>query len=305
MVIIRGEQPNNKRSMRATASSPPKRKSRPPSKVGPNSRLPIAIPPGTAAAKYNRIFMDHCEFRPSPVHGYGVFAIQDIEAGTEIIKENALWVIDTATAIKSTFSANSDHSEPRYIMIDAFYRSNLAEEDEVERLRLQEDILTLCGGFTSEEMLQGEGQACMRTLSERLREILILNGVAESSDGQADYAAIFRASSRLNHSCAPNAERMRSQLNDGSVVSYPLTLHDLTRVPTLTPGSSGAWSMPALPSRKAKRSSSTTSTHSPDHFPARRCSNRAGTSPANASCAHDPSKKWRYRTSDVRTSNKP
>jgi hypothetical protein len=116
-------------------------------------------------------------------------------------------------------------------MIDAFYRSNLAEEDEVERLRLQEDVLTLCGGFSSEEMVKGDGQACMQTMSERLREILILNGVAESSDGQADYAAIFRASSRLNHSCAPNAERMRSQLSDGSVVSCPLTMHDLTQLP--------------------------------------------------------------------------
>jgi len=220
MVTIRGNPPNNKRSMGAATSSPPKQQHNPPSQSAPISRLPIPIPPGTAAAKYNHIFMDHCEFRPSPVHGFGVFAIQDIEAGTEIIKENALWVIDTATAIKATFSADSDYSDPRYIMIDAFYRNNLNEEDEVERLRLQEDILTLCGGFTSEEMLQGDGQANMQTLSERLREILILNGVAESSDGQADYAAIFRASSRLNHSCAPNAERMRSQLDDGSVVRF-------------------------------------------------------------------------------------
>lgn len=226
MVIIRDDQPNNKRSMGAATSSPPKQQPNPPSKSVPTSRLPIPIPPETAAAKYNHIFMDHCEFRPSPVHGFGVFAIQDIAAGSEIIKENALWVIDTATAIKSTFSASSDPSDPRYIMIDAFYRSNLAEEDEVERLRLQEDVLTLCGGFSSEEMVKGDGQACMQTMSERLREILILNGVAESSDGQADYAAIFRASSRLNHSCAPNAERMRSQLNDGSVVSYPLTLYN-------------------------------------------------------------------------------
>ena len=103
MVTIRGNPPNNQRSMGAATSSPPKQQHNPPSQSAPISRLPIPIPPGTAAAKYNHIFMDHCEFRPSPVHGFGVCAIQDIEAGTEIIKENALWVIDTATAI-NTFS---------------------------------------------------------------------------------------------------------------------------------------------------------------------------------------------------------
>lgn len=168
--------------------------------------------------------MDHCEFRPSPVHGHGVFATQDIEPGTQIIKENALWVVDTETAVKATFTEEgSDYSVPRHTMIDAFYRSNLDEEDEAGQVRLQHDILRLSGGFSGEEILQGDAQDDMQTLSERLREVLIINGVAESCDGQADYAAIFRSSSRLNHSCAPNAERMRSSLDDGSVVSCPLS----------------------------------------------------------------------------------
>ena len=166
--------------------------------------------------------MDHCEFRLSPVHSYGVFATKDIKPGTEIMKEETLWVMDTVTAMRATFSESSDYSAPRYIMIDSFYRSNMDEEDEEERLRLQQDILALCGGFNSDEMLQGDGRASMQTLSETLREILILNGVAESDD-RPEYAAIFRASSRLNHSCAPNAEQRRSKMNDGSVVSFPLS----------------------------------------------------------------------------------
>lgn len=302
MVTIRGDHPNNKRSMGAAIPSPLKQQHNPPSRLGSDSRLPLPIPPGTAASKYEHVFMDHCEFRPSPVHGYGVFAIQDIEAGTEIIKENALWVVDTATAIKSTFSEGSDYSAPRYIMIDSFYRSNLAEEDEEERLRLQQDILTLCGGFNSEEMASGDGQADMQTMSERLREILIVNGVAESSDGQADYAAIFRASSRLNHSCAPNAERMRSKLNDGSVVSFQI--HNQARLDVLILCFSGQQSKPSLPSRKAKRSSSTILILSLDPAFAKRCSNLAGTSPAPASYAHDPRKKSTPQTTDVRASKK-
>jgi hypothetical protein len=212
--------------MGAVVSSAPKHQQTPPTKVSPPSRLPIPIPPGTAASKYEHIFMNHCEFRLSPVHGYGVFATQDIQPGTLIIREEALWVVDTETAIKATFSDDSaDYSAPRYIMIDAFYRSNMDEQDEEERLRLQQDILALAGGFNSDEMMQGDGQANMQTLSERLREIIILNAVAESDYGKPDYAAVFRASSRLNHSCDPNAERMRSQTNDGTVVSCPIMTH--------------------------------------------------------------------------------
>lgn len=224
MVTPRGHRADNNRSMGAVISSAPKKQQTPPTKVGPPSRLPIPIPPGTAASKYEHIFMNHCEFRRSPVHGYGVFATQDIKPGTLIIKEEALWVVDTETAMRATFSEDSDYSTPRYIMVDAFYRSNI-NEDEQERLRLQQDILALAGGFNSDEMMQGNGQADMQTLSERLREVLILNGVAESDYGKPDYAAVFRSSSRLNHSCAPNAERMRSHLNDGTVVSCLLMLH--------------------------------------------------------------------------------
>ena len=223
MATIRGDQLNNKRSMGA-ANSAPKQQHDPPSKSVPTSSLPVRIPPGTAAYKHQHIFMNHCEFRQSPIHGYGVFAIQDIQPGTLIMQEEALWVVDIATAIKSTFSKDADYYEPRRNIIASYYKSNSGEENEEERVRLQQDILTLCGGFNAEDIFQGDQLADMRTLSERLREILILNGVAESCDGQADYVAVFRASSRLNHSCTPNAERMRSKLNDGSVVSCPLAL---------------------------------------------------------------------------------
>jgi hypothetical protein len=225
MVTLRGHRTDNKRSMGAVISSAPKQKQTPPTKVSPPSRLPIPIPPGTAASEYEHIFMNHCEFRLSPVHGYGIFATQDIKPGTLVIKEEALWVVDTETAIRATFSEDSDYSTPRYIMVDAFYRSNINEEDDEERLRLQQDILALAGGFNSDEMMQGNGQADMQTLSERLREVLILNGVAESDYGKPDYAAVFRSSSRLNHSCAPNAERMRSHLDDGTVVRCLPMIH--------------------------------------------------------------------------------
>ena len=231
MAIIHSDRTNNKRSMGSATASPFKQQHQPPSKVSSPSQLPLPIRPDTAASKYEHFFMDHCEFRPSPVHGHGVFATQDIEPGTQIIKEKALWVVETETAVKATFSEEGpDYSAPRFTMIDAFYRSNLDEEDEAEQVRLQHDILRLSGGFSGEEMLQGDAQDDMQTLSERLREVLIINGVAESCDGQANYAAIFRASSRLNHSCAPNAERMRSQLYDGSVVSCPLSI-SMTNLP--------------------------------------------------------------------------
>lgn len=224
MVNLRGERASYKRPMDAASQSTSKQQQqprhRPQSKAGPTSRLPLPIPPGTAASKYEHIFMDHCEFRPSPVHGFGVFAARDIQPGTLIIQEKALWVVDTQTAMKSTFSKTSDYGIPRFNMIQAFYNSNSDEKDGEEQVRLKRDIITLCGGFSDADKVLGDELANMQTMSEHLREILILNGVAESGDGRPEYAAIFRASSRLNHSCAPTAERMRSRLNDGSVVSH-------------------------------------------------------------------------------------
>ena len=222
MVLIRGKSSTNKHSMGAAIHSASKQQHHPPSNFGRKSRLPLDIPPGTAASEYQQIFMDHCEFRPSPVHGYGVFAIQDIQPGTLIMKEKALWVVDTLTAINSTFCKDSDYSTPRQHMINSFYGSTIFEENEKERIRLQSDILTLCGGFGVDEVFGGDKDTGMQKMAEHLREILIRNGVTESCDGKPAYAAVFRASSRLNHSCAPNAERLRSKMSDGSVVSYPL-----------------------------------------------------------------------------------
>jgi hypothetical protein len=166
--------------------------------------------------------MDHCTFGFSPVHGHGVFATKDIEAGTMIIEEKALWVVSTHNAMYGTFSSTLDYTLPRLTMVGAWGKIEDAAENVKEGERDQKDLLTLCGGFDLEEVVKGSSADCTAIMSERFREILILNGVAESTaDGKPGYAAVFRASSRLNHSCAPNAERMRSQINDGSVVSHP------------------------------------------------------------------------------------
>jgi hypothetical protein len=165
--------------------------------------------------------MDHCTFGFSPVHGHGVFATKDIDAGTMIMKEKALWVVSTHDAIYSTFSSTMDYTPPRLTMFRTFGNIKSDAKNEEEGERDQNDLITLCGGFDAEEAVKGDSRKCTTIMSQRLREILILNGVAESCDRKPGYAAAFRASSRLNHSCVPNAERMRSQLNDGSVVSHP------------------------------------------------------------------------------------
>jgi hypothetical protein len=166
--------------------------------------------------------MDHCTFGFSPVHGHGVFATKDIEAGTMIIEEKALWVVSTRNAIHGTFSTTMDYTLPRLTLIETYNLIKSKAENPKEGERDQKDLLTLCGGFDLEEVVKGGSADCVAIMSERFREILILNGVAGSTaNGKPGYAAVFRASSRLNHSCAPNAERMRSQLNDGSIVSLP------------------------------------------------------------------------------------
>lgn len=169
--------------------------------------------------------MDHCTFAASPVHGFGIFASKDLEPGTLIMKEKALWVVDTRTALRATFSPSDDFRQVRQNMVESYCASQSESVGEDEKQRCQTNILTLCGGFTAEETLNGGATVCTQIMTERLREILILNGVAESTDEKPEYAAVFRASSRLNHSCAPNAERIRSKrLNDGSVVSHSRTL---------------------------------------------------------------------------------
>jgi hypothetical protein len=231
MVTVRGQRANYKRSISAASHSASKQQHKPP-RVNPTSATPFEIPPRAASAKFEHIFMDHCEFRLSSVHGFGVFAIQDIQPGTMIMEEKALWVVDTLTAMKCTFSRTPDYGIPRHSIINAFYRSN-SDEDEEDQVQLQTDILTLCGGFSNEEIFKGNKQDCMRTMSEHLREIIILNGVAESADGKPEYAAVFRASSRMNHSCVPNAERMRSKVDNDDVVSQTSYIRASTHLLTL------------------------------------------------------------------------
>jgi hypothetical protein len=212
-------QPSSNVQVQATDSTPrtiPKHKQAP---LG--SSLPIAYPDESPAWKFQKPFMDNCTFGFSAFHGHGVFATKDIEAGTLIIQEKALWVVATHIAINGTFSTTMDYTIPRLKLIGAYNNIKFDAEDPEEGERDQLDLMTLCGGFSLNEVVKGGIGDCMSTLSEHIREVLILNGVAESTaDGNPGYAAVFRASSRLNHSCAPNAERMRSPLNDGSVVSH-------------------------------------------------------------------------------------
>jgi hypothetical protein len=213
-------QPSSNIQVQATNSTPraiPKHKQAP---LG--SRLPVAYTQGSPAWKSQQPFMDNCTFGFSAFHGHGVFATKDIEAGTLIIQEKALWVVATHIVINGTFSTTMDYTIPRLNLIGAYNNIKFDAENHEEGERDQLDLMTLCGGFGLDEAVKGGIGDCMTTMSELFHEVLILNGVAESTaDGISGYAAVFRASSRLNHSCAPNAERMRSQLNDGSVVSHP------------------------------------------------------------------------------------
>lgn len=176
---------------------------------------------GAASPDFKHLFMDHCEFRPSPVEGYGVFASRDIEPGTEIIKEKALWVVDAATAVDATFSeSDSDYHEARCNMIQSFFNTSCPDLDTEARQLLHNDMLSLSGGFDPEQQVDGSALECAQTLSQHIREILILNAATGGSRGRIEYAAVFQAFSRLNHSCAPNAVSSTFKLDDGSVVSH-------------------------------------------------------------------------------------
>lgn len=146
-----------------------------------------------------------CEICPSPVNGRGVFATKDIKAGKMIMQEEALWVVDVETAIRSTFPLlGGSHQEVRENMIDAF-QARFMRDGEVDPAH--RDLLQLPGGFSGDDSVDGELSGDTVTFSETLREILLLNGVTELGKGSKDWAAIFKFSSRFNHSCAPNVVR--------------------------------------------------------------------------------------------------
>lgn len=182
-----------------------------------------AAPTSTIFPAHSPIFpvnMDHCEFRKSPVHGWGVFATEDIEPGILIIREEPLWMISKEFAVKGTFSTSTDHAEARLQMSKAFVEYKPRAESNYERDIYKYDLLNLCGGFTEDERVKEvKFEGCLN-LAVRLRDILIRNAVAERSEEQSEWAAVFRGSSRLNHSCRPNAERMvHTMIHEQSAVS--------------------------------------------------------------------------------------
>jgi len=168
--------------------------------------------------------MDHADFNVSPVHGVGVFATKDLEPGTRIIQEPALWIVDKATAIKASFPTSLDAAEMRDTLIESFSLSNPYEEGDERRETHSSKILELCGGFTEDEVKPDDPVEVKKILSEKLREILILNGVHQKGPDQAEWAAVFEGSCRLNHSCAPNAERMTATVKGGICVR-PVAYH--------------------------------------------------------------------------------
>jgi hypothetical protein len=178
--------------------------------------LPI---PTVDRTRVRHLEMNYCEFRPSPIHRLGVFATEDIPAGTNFVIEKATWVVDKVAALGATFSRNLDHREARERMLVSFRQLEKGVKDTDEMLRRKREVLTLNGGVGTMEKYDGGYEESRQILTERLREILIRNAIAESNDEFPDYVALFTAVSRFNHSCAPNAERMRSQLDDGSKAS--------------------------------------------------------------------------------------
>lgn len=260
---------------------------------------------GATSPQSKHFFMDNCEFRPSPVQGYGVFASKDIKPGTMIIKEKALWVVSASTAIEATCSeSHSDYREARVNMIRSFSTTSCPDLDKETRELLQNDMLSLRGGFSAEEKVDGSTTECEQKLSQHLREILILNGATDSFGGKPDYVAVFQAFSRLNHSCAPNAVSSTSKLDDGSVVSYRLFRSLDLPLPYKATDTdfthSGAWSRVCRPSKQARRFSSTTSTLWQNSTSDRNYLNRAGASLALAMCANVPRRKSRPQTTDAR-----
>lgn len=118
--------------------------------------------------------MEHVHFALSPIHGVVVFASDDIEPGTKIMEEMALWAVDMFTFIRSTFPTSlDDATEMCGIVIDSFKRSNPFEEGSVQEKEYEEKILGLCGGPAKGEEMPEDLAEFQKVFSMRLREILI------------------------------------------------------------------------------------------------------------------------------------
>jgi hypothetical protein len=167
--------------------------------------------------------MENVDFASSPIHGHGVFATEDIKPGIEIIRERALWVIDKITLVRGSFLTSlHDFTEMQDIMVNSFKRSNAFEEGSAEREQHEGMILGLCGGFVGDEEMPADPAQYQKLLSERLRQIIILNGIHEMlvEHEQPEKIAVFGFGARINHSCAPNVERVMVTATDGNCVRY-------------------------------------------------------------------------------------
>ena len=161
-------------------------------------------------------------FAPSPIHGTGVFALVDLEPGTKIITEEPLWAIDRATAFKASFPTHDSVTEMRNIMIGSFRRSNphYPQNQTSDQGKLHKNkIVSLCGCLTLDEErpTSEEPERARMIAAEKLRQILILNGACEPVQGPVEWVGVFERSSRINHSCAPNAVRDTSTDADGKI----------------------------------------------------------------------------------------
>ncbi|KAM0721119.1 hypothetical protein Q7P37_003405 [Cladosporium fusiforme] len=143
-----------------------------------------------------------CEIRKSPLHGLGIFATQDIKPGTIVVQERPLWLVSTVNMLRASFHECSSHDGMRKHMLKLFH-----PPDEMDEVQWSIDLLSLEGGFEPEDTLSGTIEATEIQLTVALREVLIRNGFSMSFKGIQPYAAVYKESSRLNHSCVPNALR--------------------------------------------------------------------------------------------------
>lgn len=157
----------------------------------------------------------------------GIFATKNIKSGEMIIQEEALWIVDKVSAMFATFPNLSDHEKVCQNMLELFHPP--VDGSPRERLVFVKDLLSLAGGFKTEDHVSGDLDDYELELTHALREILILNGVCREGDGQRDVAAVYKEASRLNHSCVPNAERT----SGGAFGTYvsPTSFHEQARIP--------------------------------------------------------------------------
>lgn len=171
---------------------------------------------------------------PFLIHGTGVFASEDLAPGTKIIEEKALWVVNDETAFRASFPAvyevdainSSRHislnaTEMRGNMFTSVGRSNPHVEGSDEWSHHIDTINHLCGGLTADEVEPEDPVEHQKMVSEKLRQILILNAYQIGQD-PVKRVGVFKYGSRVNHSCAPNAERSTVTNADEELVRYSL-----------------------------------------------------------------------------------